>query len=313
MVTRRFTKVTTAATVIVAAGLSGCSSHPANAPASQAKITIDGKDQNIGGSVLCAKGPSNVGIVIGASAEQAAAARRGTNLKELPQHGAVISLTDANPPQVLLVTLTGPKDVTLPKNVTTLGYIRGIHEGNAQATKNGDSYQITGMAIGTDTSNPNQPPQKIEKPFEVDVTCSEWITPTPSSSKANAPASHAKVTIDGQDQNVGGPVTCATTGGHVAISIVVSGTAAPSGTPPRGDIINLTDDNPPRVVTVGLTGPNGVMITYSQGVPLGNAQATKDGNSYKITGTAVGVNMSNPDQPRPTDKPIDFEIDVTCS
>jgi ipoprotein LpqH len=313
MITRRFTKVTTAATVIVAAGLSGCSSHPATAPASHAKITIDGKDQNVGGSVLCAAAGGHVGMVIGASEEDTKRAHSGAQLNQLPQHGAVVSLTDANPPEVLLVTLTGPTDVNLPKDVATLGYMHWIHEGNAQATKNGNDYKITGTAIGTDTSNPNQPPRKIEKPFEIDVTCSEWVTPAPSSSKANAPASHAKVTIDGQDQNVGGPVTCATTGGHVAISIVVSGTAAPSGTPPRGDLINLTDDNPPRVVTVALTGPNGVMITYSQGVPMGNAQATKNGNSYKITGTALGVNMSKPNQPRPTDKPFDFEIDVTCS
>ena len=312
MITHRFTKAATAATVIVAAGLSGCSSHPATAPASHAKITIDGKDQNIGGSVLCSAAGGHVGMVIGASEEDTKRAHSGTELKEPPQHGAVVSLTDANPPEVLLVTLTGPKDVNLPKDVATLGYMHWIPEGSAQATKNGNDYKITGTAIGSDTSNPNQPPQKIEKPFEIDVTCAEWVTPAPSSSKANAPASHAKVTIDGQDQNVGAPVTCATMGGQVSISIS-AGSDTPNETPKRGDLINLTDDNPPRVVTVALTDPNGVMITYSQGVPLGTAQATKDRNSYKITGTALGVNMSNPNQPRPTDKPFDFEIDVTCS
>jgi ipoprotein LpqH len=57
-----------------------------------------------------------------------------------------------------------------------------------------------------------------------------------------------------------------------------------------------------------------VMISYSQGLPVGNAQATKNGNSYKITGTAMmGVDMSNRDQPQPMDKTFDFEIDVTCS
>ena len=43
-------------------------------------------------------------------------------------------------------------------------------------------------------------------------------------------------------------------------------------------------------------------------VAAGEAKATKDGNTYKISGTATGIDMANPMQP--VNKP--FEIDVTC-
>ena len=42
--------------------------------------------------------------------------------------------------------------------------------------------------------------------------------------------------------------------------------------------------------------------------PGGEATATKDGSTYKINGTATGVDMANPTQP--VTKP--FEIAVTC-
>ena len=42
--------------------------------------------------------------------------------------------------------------------------------GNAGAALNGKSYTIKGTATGVDTSNPQQP-QKVTKPFEMDVTC----------------------------------------------------------------------------------------------------------------------------------------------
>jgi lipoprotein LpqH len=43
-------------------------------------------------------------------------------------------------------------------------------------------------------------------------------------------------------------------------------------------------------------------------MPGGEASATKDGNTYKISGKATGVDLSNPLQP--LTKP--FEIAVTC-
>ena len=107
------------------------------------------------------------------------------------------------------------------------------------------------------------------------------------------------MTIDGKDQNVTGSVVCTTAGGNVNIAI---GGAA------TGIAAVLTDANPPEVKSVGLGNVNGVTLGYTR-AGQGNASATKDGNTYKITGTATGVDMANPMQP--VNKP--FEIDVTCS
>lgn len=108
------------------------------------------------------------------------------------------------------------------------------------------------------------------------------------------------VSIDGKNQNVSGSVVCTTAGGNVNIAI---GGAA------TGIAAVLSDANPPVVKSVGLGNVNGVTLAYTQGTGQGNASATKDGNSYKISGTATGVDMANPMQP--VNKP--FEINVTCS
>ena len=108
------------------------------------------------------------------------------------------------------------------------------------------------------------------------------------------------VIIDGKNQNVSGSAVCATMGGTVNIAI---GGAA------TGIAAMLTDANPPQVKSVGLGNVNGVSLAYLPGTGQGNASATKNGNTYKITGTATGVDMANPMQQ--VNKP--FEIDVTCS
>jgi ipoprotein LpqH len=120
---------------------------------------------------------------------------------------------------------------------------------------------------------------------------------------APAGTSNTKVVVDGQDQNVKGQVACATVAGDVNIAIGGSGsTGAPAGI---GAL--LTDANPPVVKSVALGNVNGV--TLGVGGTTGKAQATKDGRSYKITGTASGADISNP-MAGPVSKP--FEIDVTC-
>jgi ipoprotein LpqH len=107
-----------------------------------------------------------------------------------------------------------------------------------------------------------------------------------------------KVLIDGKDQNIQGTTTCVTAGGTVNIAVGGSTTGI-------GAV--LTDGNPPQVKSVALGNVNGVSLGYAQG-GQGNASATKNGSSYKITGTATGVDMSNPMQP--VNK--SFEIDATC-
>jgi lipoprotein LpqH len=127
---------------------------------------------------------------------------------------------------------------------------------------------------------------------------------TPNGGVAAASESNTKVVIDGKDQNVKGQVVCASTAGSV--NIAIGGPAAgPGGGTGIGAV--LTDANPPAVTSVALGNVNGVALGV--GGTTGSAKATKDGKSYKITGTASGADLSNP-MAGPVTKP--FEIDVTC-
>ena len=125
--------------------------------------------------------------------------------------------------------------------------------------------------------------------------CSNNTSNTSSSS-----ASTEEVTIDGQNQNITGQVSCTPAGGNLNIGI---------GDPTNGIGAVITIANPPAVQSVGLGNVNGVTLGYSAAAPnQGNVEATKNGNSYTIKGTATGVNMASPQQP--VTKP--FEVDVTC-
>ncbi len=121
-----------------------------------------------------------------------------------------------------------------------------------------------------------------------------------ATSSGGGGASGTKVIIDGQDQHVTGTTVCTTAAGNVNIAI---------GGQATGIAAVLTDANPPEVKSVGLGNVNGVTLAYTSGTGQGKAEATKNGNAYKITGTATGVDMANPMSP--VNKP--FEIDVTCS
>jgi ipoprotein LpqH len=117
--------------------------------------------------------------------------------------------------------------------------------------------------------------------------------------KGNPAPGAAKVTIDGQDQNIEGTVVCTNMGGNVQIAI---------GNATQGIGAQLSDADPPEVKQVGLGNVGGTALGYTSGMPGGEASATKDGSTYKITGKATGVDLANPMQP--LTKP--FEIDVTC-
>ncbi|TPG28263.1 lipoprotein LpqH [Mycolicibacterium hodleri] len=124
-----------------------------------------------------------------------------------------------------------------------------------------------------------------------------------SSSSSSAASSSAeasagtKVTIDGQSKDVGGSIVCSTMGGNVNVAI---------GEAMTGIAAVISDGDSPTVTSVALGNVNG--ITLAVGGGQGDATATKDGKSYKITGNAVGIDMANPMQP--TKKP--FELDFTC-
>jgi ipoprotein LpqH len=121
------------------------------------------------------------------------------------------------------------------------------------------------------------------------------------------PQATAKVVVEGQEQEVPQPVVCTTTGKSVNIT---------TGDPqtPAGIGAVLTEADPPEVESVGLGIVDGVTLGYGKdlavptGVNQSNAEATKDGSTYKITGVAMGFDTANPVAPVYKG----FELEVTC-
>ncbi|MCV7090554.1 lipoprotein LpqH [Mycobacterium interjectum] len=134
--------------------------------------------------------------------------------------------------------------------------------------------------------------------------CSSNKSSTGASSSSAAPAaSGTQLTVDGQNQNISGQVTCNTANGVVTIGV---------GDATAGVGAVLSTDNPPIVHSVGLGSVNGIALGFSDAAPnqASNAGAAVNGKSYAIKGTATGTDMGNPQQPKTVTKP--FELDVTC-
>ncbi|TFV56743.1 hypothetical protein E4P42_18155 [Mycobacterium sp. PS03-16] len=127
---------------------------------------------------------------------------------------------------------------------------------------------------------------------------SDTATASVSASATSAPGG-AKVTIDGQDQDIQGTVACTAMGGNLNIAI---------GQATTGIGAVVTEGDEPTVQSVGLGNVNGVTLGFQQGTGQGNAEVEKDDKTYNIKGNATGVDMANPLQP--VTKP--FEIEVTC-
>jgi lipoprotein LpqH len=122
---------------------------------------------------------------------------------------------------------------------------------------------------------------------------------TGETSTAAAAEGKTTVTIDGQDQAVQGTIVCSEMGGNTNIAIGDATTGI-------GAVVSSGDE--PTVQSVGLGNVNGVTLGFQSGTGQGDAKAEKDDKTYKISGTATGVDMANPLQP--VNKP--FEIEVTC-
>lgn len=131
--------------------------------------------------------------------------------------------------------------------------------------------------------------------------CSSGKSGTGAGSTSGAPLANG-VIVDGQNQNVAGSVSCQTSGDNVNIGFGDPNSAS------NGIGAVVTSANPPDVHAVGLGVVNGVTLGYSDAVSgQGSASVTLTGKSYKITGTAVGV---DPNSQQQVSKP--FELDLTC-
>ncbi len=166
--------------------------------------------------------------------------------------------------------------------------------------KRGIVVAVAGAAVlAAGLSGCSKDEKKTESSSSSASASSSAVSATSGTATASAGAGTAKVTIDGQPQDINGQVVCATAGGNYNIAI---GEAA------TGIAVVMSEDAS-NVSSVALGNVNGVTLGYTPGVPGGaSATATKDGNNIKVTGTATGIDMANPMQP--VTKP--FEIEVTC-
>ena len=120
-----------------------------------------------------------------------------------------------------------------------------------------------------------------------------------SSGTTSTSSANTKVTLDGQDQPINGSVTCVTQGGTVVIVV---------GDSSKGITASVTSGDSPEVQSVGMGSSNGIALVYNKAVPGGEAKATKDGSTYKISGKVTGADISQPG----TILTKPFEMDVTC-
>jgi lipoprotein LpqH len=138
---------------LIAAGLAGCGEdHSQHSPPASAKVVVEGQEQDVPEQVVCTTTDDTVKIALGDERSPAGI-------------GAV--LTTADPPEVDSVGLGIVDGVTLGYG-KDMGAPTGVNQSSAEATKDGDTYKITGTAMGFDTANPVEP---VYKGFEMEVTC----------------------------------------------------------------------------------------------------------------------------------------------
>ncbi|HTQ20711.1 lipoprotein LpqH [Mycobacterium sp.] len=118
----------------------------------------------------------------------------------------------------------------------------------------------------------------------------------PATGSTPAASGETKVIVGGKPQPVSGPVVCSTNEGKFSIAV---------GDMATGIIVGLEQDGS-AVHNAGFGTVDGVVMSFTEGVPGNDAKATKTGNSYQITGHASGMDNAGQQVNKP------FEVDVTC-
>ena len=97
----------------------------------------------------------------------------------------------------------------------------------------------------------------------------------------------------------------ATTVCQVANGTVTIAVGAATGANGIGAL--LTEGDSPTVKSIALGSVDGTAMGWAEGAP-GEANATKDGKTYTISGSMMAVDASNPTAAEEQD----FEMSVTC-
>ncbi|MFL0238577.1 lipoprotein LpqH [Mycobacterium sp. SMC-18] len=162
------------------------------------------------------------------------------------------------------------------------------------------------VVVGIAGCSGEKPPSETTSSSSSTTTTKSTSSPASSTTASptqpptgNPPPGQAEVTVDGVRQNITGNVVCTNAVGNFNIAI---------GQKASGVAVVLTPDAA-TVHSVILGNVNGVILGYQQGMSGGEATASKDGDTYVISGSATGVTAALP--PVMVTKP--FEIRVTCS
>lgn len=83
--------------------------------------------------------------------------------------------------------------------------------------------------------------------------------------------------------------------------------ASPSNAGGKGILVVLDDSGGVSLLTIG--SEDGQRLSYLEGSPVGSAEATIDGSTYTITGSAPYVDTSTPD----SSGLRSYDITITCS
>ena len=97
-------------------------------------------------------------------------------------------------------------------------------------------------------------------------------------------------------------VYCTEAAGVMSIAIVSTDSTS------EGFAIQLSTGDAPEVQAVGLIDSAGNALAYAAGSPMGSASATKDGNTYEVSGEGIVTDLNNPASM--DTKPVD--VTVTC-
>ena len=118
-------------------------------------------------------------------------------------------------------------------------------------------------------------------------------------------AAEWSVTVDGEVLEIpDAAVVCAEQSGKMNITVGSQDTAAATG------VSAILDAGSLEVEGIGLgSTESGQALAYAPGVPGNEATATKDGNTYEITGKLTAADMNDP-MAGPTEKT--FEMKVAC-
>ncbi len=132
--------------------------------------------------------------------------------------------------------------------------------------------------------------------------------PVSGGSDSSAGTSTTKVSIDGKARDLASEVDCKSTNAQGNVMFIEIGNRN------RGLFVGLTKTDPPIVRTVQSMGSfDGTTLAYPDqfgAFQLGEAAVTKDGKTYKISGTASGYKFNASVDEAPITMP--FDIEVTC-